>query len=56
MAETSRRTRPVPALHSGEDAVERRTFRDYLIILRERSWIALPLALFVSLGHAYREL
>ncbi len=41
-------------LHSSEDHVaERRTLRDYYIILRERLWIALPVALIVSLSFAY---
>ena len=33
--------------------VERRTLRDYLIILRERLWIALPIALLVAIGTGY---
>jgi polysaccharide biosynthesis transport protein len=33
--------------------VERRTLRDYYVILRERLWIALPLALLLSLGIGY---
>ena len=36
-----------------EDAVQRRTFRDYYIILRERLWIALPVALLVALSYGY---
>ena len=36
-------------------AAERRTLRDYFIILRERLWIALPLALLVSIGMAYYQ-
>lgn len=40
---------------SEEPLVERRTLRDYLIILIERFWIALPLALIVSLGYAYQK-
>lgn len=36
-----------------DDLVERRTLRDYVIILRERFWIALPLALLVAIGFAY---
>jgi polysaccharide biosynthesis transport protein len=36
-----------------EDIVERRTLRDYYIILRERLWIALPLALVIAIGMAY---
>jgi succinoglycan biosynthesis transport protein ExoP len=36
-----------------DDAVQRRTFRDYYIILRERLWIALPIALLVALSYGY---
>jgi capsular exopolysaccharide synthesis family protein len=36
-----------------DDIVERRSIRDYYIILRERFWIALPLALLVAIGFAY---
>lgn len=36
-----------------EDVIERRTLRDYYIIVRERFWIALPLALLVAIGFAY---
>jgi capsular exopolysaccharide synthesis family protein len=46
----------VPKLAGQEDdAVERRTLRDYYIILRERLWIALPLALIISIGMAYYQ-
>jgi polysaccharide biosynthesis transport protein len=38
-----------------EDVIERRTLRDYYIILRERFWIALPLALVISIGMAYYQ-
>ena len=38
-----------------EDAVERRSLRDYYIILRERVWIALPLALIVAIGTGYYQ-
>ena len=39
---------------AGDEPIsERRTLRDYAIILRERFWIALPLALIVSLGLGY---
>jgi polysaccharide biosynthesis transport protein len=34
-------------------AIQSRTLRDYYIILRERIWIALPLALLVSIGLGY---
>ena len=39
-----------------EHVVERRTLRDYYIIVRERFWIALPLALLVALPLGYYQL
>jgi capsular exopolysaccharide synthesis family protein len=43
-------------LHGNDDhVVERRTLRDYFIILRERLWIALPVALLVSLSIGYYQ-
>jgi capsular exopolysaccharide synthesis family protein len=51
-----------PAAASGatqgddEHAVERRTLRDYFIIIRERLWIALPLALLVALPMGYYQM
>ncbi len=36
-----------------DDIVERRTLRDYYVIVRERLWIALPLALIAAIGFAY---
>jgi succinoglycan biosynthesis transport protein ExoP len=44
---------PSASSPSGDQMVERRTLRDYLIILRERIWIALPLALIVAIGYGY---
>jgi polysaccharide biosynthesis transport protein len=42
------------SLHGNDSHVsERRTLRDYYIILRERLWIALPVALLVALGLGY---
>ncbi|MBT5901869.1 MAG: GumC family protein [Opitutaceae bacterium] len=41
------------AQDSDEPISERRTLRDYIIILRERFWIALPLALLISIGTGY---
>jgi succinoglycan biosynthesis transport protein ExoP len=38
-----------------ENVIERRSLRDYYIILRERVWIALPLALLVSIGLGYYQ-
>lgn len=46
--------RPPASLHGNEEhVVERRTLRDYYIILRERLWIALPIALLVALSVGY---
>lgn len=44
---------PKGGSHVDEPLNERRTIRDYYIILRERLWIALPLALLVSIGLGY---
>lgn len=41
------------ATNDGENLVERRTLRDYYIILRERLWIALPIALLVAVPMGY---
>ncbi len=46
---------PVPPERDEENVVERRTLRDYYIMLRERLWIALPLALLVAVGYAYKN-
>ena len=56
MAEAPPKSFPPPQAskdNSDDDVVERRTVRDYYIILRERLWIALPLALLASVGHGY---
>lgn len=43
-----------PSLHGNDSqVVERRSLRDYYVILRERLWIALPVALLVSLSYGY---
>jgi capsular exopolysaccharide synthesis family protein len=41
--------------HLDDDIVERRTIRDYYVIVRERLWIALPLALLAAIGFAYQK-
>jgi succinoglycan biosynthesis transport protein ExoP len=41
---------PAHAANDDDTLVERRTLRDYYIIMRERVWVALPIALVVSLG------
>jgi len=51
---------PPPNAASGfgdkdDNVIERRSLRDYYIILRERIWIALPLALLVSIGLGYYQ-
>lgn len=44
------------SLHGNEEhVVERRTLRDYYIILRERLWIALPVALLVAVSVGYYQ-
>jgi succinoglycan biosynthesis transport protein ExoP len=55
MAEAPKHNNPQSAAPIEEDAVERRSLRDYYIILRERLWIALPLALIVSIGMGYYQ-
>jgi len=52
MVETTPRS-SVPAGVKDEDIIERRTLRDYYIILRERLWIALPLAVLVAAPMGY---
>ena len=48
--------KPPVSLHGNdEQVVERRTLRDYYIILRERVWIALPVALLVTLVYGYLQ-
>jgi len=43
-----------PSMHGNDNqVVERRSLRDYYIILRERLWIALPVALLVALSWGY---
>lgn len=38
-----------------DDVIERRSLRDYYVIIRERLWIALPLALIVAIGYSYQK-
>lgn len=44
---------PPPSGVKEDEVIERRTLRDYYIILRERLWIALPLALLVAVPMGY---
>src|SRR5689334_9879184 len=47
---------PGPSLHGNDQQViEKRSLRDYYVILRERLWIALPVALLVALGVGYYQ-
>src|SRR4051812_20517013 len=55
MADASKSMQNPPGSYGEEEAIERRTLRDYYIILRERIWIALPIALIVSIGLGYRQ-
>ena len=44
------------SLHGNDDQViERRSMRDYYVILRERVWIALPIALLVGVSLGYYQ-
>ncbi len=53
MSEASLKNPSAGSSHQGDNLTERKTLRDYVIILRERLWIALPLALIVSIGLGY---
>jgi polysaccharide biosynthesis transport protein len=55
MPETAQARGPKRPAHRPDDevAVERRTLRDYYIMLRERVWVALPLAVIVGVGFFY---
>jgi succinoglycan biosynthesis transport protein ExoP len=45
---------PSPSLHGNDhQVVERRSLRDYYVILRERLWIALPVAVLTALVVGY---
>ncbi len=45
-----------PSMHGNDhQVVERRSLRDYYIILRERLWIALPIALLVAISVGYYQ-
>jgi succinoglycan biosynthesis transport protein ExoP len=58
MAETNLKppsTSSKPLLGKDDNAVERRTLRDYVIILRERLWIALPLAVLIVVPLGYYQ-
>lgn len=51
-------TKSTPSSKPGareEDIAERRSIRDYYIIVRERFWVAMPLALIVAIGLAYYQ-
>src|SRR4051812_49152357 len=44
------------SLHGNDQQVtERRTLRDYYVILRERLWVALPIALLVAISLGYYQ-
>lgn len=48
--------KPPASSSRDEEVSERRTLRDYYIILRERLWIALPLAVLVAVGYGYQKM
>jgi polysaccharide biosynthesis transport protein len=41
--------------YDDDNVVERRTLRDYYVILRERIWIALPIAIVASVGFFFYQ-
>jgi len=41
--------------YDDDTVVERRTLRDYYIILRERVWVALPIAVVIGVGFFYMQ-
>ncbi|MGA2015948.1 MAG: polysaccharide biosynthesis tyrosine autokinase [Opitutaceae bacterium] len=55
MADAAPTNAPKHSAHDYDDsvAIERRTLRDYYIILRERAWVALPLAVVVAVVFFY---
>jgi len=53
MSDSSSNKSQKPYGYDDESVIERRTLRDYYIILRERLWVALPIALVVSVGFFY---
>ena len=55
MADAAHTHLPKQPSHGMDDdvAIERRTLRDYYIILRERAWVALPLAIVAAVGFFY---
>ena len=54
MPEAIHTRQPAPAgIREDDDILQRRTLRDYYIMLRERLWVALPLALLLSIGYGY---
>lgn len=57
MAETTPPIPPTPPsslpLRDEEEATEKRTLRDYVIIVRERFWLAFPLALLLAVSLGY---
>jgi len=55
MSEAFKSPPPPKQADKDDDVIERRTLRDYYIILRERLWIALPLALVVAISVAYYQ-
>lgn len=53
MTDTTLKPPPQSSGAKDDEVIERRSLRDYYIILRERLWIALPLALLVAVPMGY---
>jgi polysaccharide biosynthesis transport protein len=57
MSEPAPQKQHAPAgIRDDDELLQRRTLRDYYIMLRERMWVALPLALLLAIGYGYYEL
>jgi capsular exopolysaccharide synthesis family protein len=55
MSDTATSRPQKPSSHEEDEVIERRTLRDYYIILRERIWVALPAAVLVAVGFFYLQ-
>src|ERR1035438_4498190 len=54
-ASNTRPPRPPASAPDADVAIERRTLRDYYVILREHLWISLPIAIVVALAFFYTQ-
>jgi succinoglycan biosynthesis transport protein ExoP len=54
-ASNTRPPKPPASAPDADVAIERRTLRDYYVILREHLWISLPIAIVVALAFFYTQ-